>query len=91
VGTFPVRGGLLGLLAGCAAGYWQLAPRSAGAANGGSWPLAGCAGCVGAADVLGAVLVAAAVLLSESRLVITTVATTAATTTMAPTTEAMIV
>jgi hypothetical protein len=36
VGTFPVRGGLFGLLAACAAGYWQSAPRSAGALNAGS-------------------------------------------------------
>ena len=53
VGTLPVRGGLFGLLAGCAAGYWQLAPRSAGALNAGSWPSAVGAGSVGAAEVLG--------------------------------------
>ena len=50
VGTLPVRGGLFGLLAGWAAGYWQLAPRSAGALNAGSWPLAAGAGSVGAAE-----------------------------------------
>src|SRR3954462_6946367 len=50
VGTSPVRGGLLGLLAAWAAGYWQFLPRSAGALNAGSCPLAGGAGSVGSAD-----------------------------------------
>src|SRR4029078_8840290 len=50
VGTSPVRGGLLGLLAAWAAGYWQFLPRSAGALNAGSCALAAGAGSVGFAD-----------------------------------------
>src|SRR4029077_15434864 len=38
VGTFPVRGGLFVLLAVSADGYWQFAPRLAGATNAGSCP-----------------------------------------------------
>jgi hypothetical protein len=87
VGTFPVRGGLIGLLAlSGEAGYWQLAPRLAGAANGGSWP--GVAGAAGAVDD---VVAAVAGLLRESRFVMITVATTAAITTIAAATDPAIV
>src|SRR6478736_5878407 len=85
VGTLPVRGGLTSLLAGSAAGYWQSAPRSAGAANGGSGAIPG--GVSVADDVAGVVVDADALVLSESRLVTITVATTATTTRTAPTAE----
>jgi len=89
VGTLPVRGGLFGLLAfSVDAGYWQLAPRLAGAANGGSWPDA--AGVAGSAEV-GVVVAVDAVLLPESRLVTTTVATMAPITTIAATMDPTIV
>src|SRR3979490_1229039 len=91
VGTLPVRGGLTGLLALSAdAGYWQLAPRLAGAANGGSWPGADAAPAAVAA-VVGVVVAADAVWVAESRLVMTTVATTAPITTIAPTPAPMMV
>ena len=90
VGTLPVRGGLFGLLAFSPvdAGYWQLAPRLAGAAKAGS-----CPGADGAALVaeVGVVVAADAVLLPESRLVTTTVATMAPITTIAATTDPTIV
>ena len=74
VGTLPVRGGLTFLLAASAAGYWQFAPRSAGAANGGELSVRG----GGGAEVGGVGVSAEAVLLFEPLLVTTTVATTAA-------------
>ena len=88
VGTLPVRGGLFGLLAFSAGGYWQLAPRLAGAAKAGS-----CPGADGAAlvAVVGVVVAADAVLLSESRLVMTTVATIAPITTITATADPTIV
>src|SRR5581483_1725485 len=53
VGTFPLRGGSTFLAAGSGlAGYWQLAPRSAGALNAGNTPACpGGGGVVGAAEV----------------------------------------
>src|SRR3954454_21646719 len=89
VGTLPVRGGLTGLLAFSAAGYWQWAPGSAGAANGGSPPGAPGAGGAPAAGVLpvGVEVEVDAVVLPESRLVMTTVATTPPITTIALTTD----
>src|SRR6476659_256137 len=84
VGTLPVWGGLFCLLAFSPVdgGYWQLAPRPAGAAKAGSCPDADGAELV--AEV--AVDVAAdAVWLPESRLVTTTVATMAPITTSAAT------
>src|SRR3954447_4310363 len=66
VGTFPARGGLFGLLAASAAGYWQLAPRSAGALKAGSWPAPVGAGSVGEAESLGGVVAAVAVLFESS-------------------------
>ena len=89
VGTLPVRGALFGLLAfSCDAGYWQLPPRLAGAANAGS-----CPGPAGAALVSeGVVVVAAdAVWLPESLLVTTMVATIAPITTIAATADPTIV
>ncbi len=85
----PARGGLFGLLALSGdGGYWQLAPRLAGAANAGSCPGADGAALVGVADV---VVAAEAVLVSESRLVMTTVATMAPITTIAATADPTIV
>src|ERR1700727_2286087 len=80
VGTLPVRGGLTGLDAGCAdAGYWQLAPRSADALNGGNGGTgAGCPGVVVSGELLLVVVVVAAVVLLCSCLVLITVITTAA-------------
>ena len=86
VGTLPVRGGLFGLLAFSAGGYWQLAPRLAGAAKAGS-----CPGADGAALVAVVGVVVDAVLLSESRLVMTTVATIAPITTITATADPTIV
>ena len=85
VGTLPVRGRVVRLARRLRrAGYWQFAPRSAGAANAGSGP--GWPGrSAGAAEWSGVVVAADAVWLSESLLVMTTVATTAPTTTIAPT------
>src|SRR4029077_3774099 len=75
VGTLPVRGGLIGLLALSAdAGYRQLAPRLAGAAKAGSCP--GADGAALGADV-GVVVAADAVSLPDFLFVTTTVATTA--------------
>ncbi len=85
VGTLPVRGGLTGLLAFSGdAGYWQLPPRLAGAAEAGSCP--GAAGLSGNAEV-GVVVAADAVLVPESLLVTTTVATMAPITTIAATAD----
>ena len=69
VGTLPVCGGLTFLLAASAAGYWQFAPRSAGAANAGSFPFA-----AGGAEVGGVGVSAEAVLLFDPLLVTITVA-----------------
>ena len=81
VGTLPVRGGLIGLLALSAdAGYWQLAPRLAGAAKAGSCPGADGAA-LGAED--GVVVAADAASLFESCLVRKKVATAAITRTTA--------
>src|SRR4029078_964513 len=66
VGTSPVRGGLLGLLAAWAAGYWQFLPRSAGALNAGSCPFAAGARVGGSADEPGVDGAALAAPLSES-------------------------
>jgi hypothetical protein len=90
VGTLPVRGGLFGLLAVSPVdgGYWQLAPKLAGAAKAGS-----CPGADGAALVaeVGVVVAADAVWLPESRLVTTKVATMAPITTIAATVDPTIV
>src|SRR6478735_7764392 len=83
VGTWPVRGGLLGLLAACAAGYWQFLPRSAGALNAGSCPSAAGAGSVDAADESPGVEGAALFVLSESLRVKKKTATPATTATTA--------
>jgi hypothetical protein len=85
-----VRGGLLGLLAAWAAGYWQFLPRSAGALNAGSWPLAAGAASVDSADEPPGVGAALAVPLSEWLRVKKKAATPATTATTA-TAEAMIV
>jgi hypothetical protein len=86
VGTLPARGGLFGLLAFSAVGwYWQFSPRPAGAANCGNAPGAG-----GPALVVGVLAAAALSSLSEPRVVTTTV-TMAAISTIAPTAEPMII
>src|SRR5688572_1671113 len=91
VGTLPVRGGSTCLLAASAAGYWQSAPRSAGAAKAGSGGVSPVSGVTGADDVAGAVVDADADVSLESRLVMITVATTAATTRIAPAEAPMMV
>jgi len=91
VGTLPVRGGLFCLLAFSPVdgGYWQLAPRPAGAAKAGSCPDADGAELVAEAGVVD--VAADAVWLPESRLVMTTVATMAPITMSAATLEPTIV
>src|SRR6476661_418930 len=95
VGTLPVRGALMGLLAACAdAGYWQSPPNPAGAWNGGSVPAwAGFGASSGdASELVGAALLDDAVVrLPGSRLVMTIVATTAPITMTAAAADPMIV
>ena len=94
VGTLPARGGSTGLLAGSGdLAYWQLLPRPAGAANGGSAPgLPGSGASSGeAASEVDAAVGVDAVGVPLSRLVSTMVAMTAAITTTAATADPMIV
>ena len=78
VGTLPVRGGLFFLLAGSpgVAGYWQSAPRLAGATNGGRAAPPG-GGWLGAAPGRRTSVVSADALVSGPFVVRMTVATTA--------------
>ena len=90
VGTLPVRGGLFGLLALSADGRVLAVGAQVGRRREGGQLSRRRRGGAGARTV-GVVVAADAVLLSESRLVMTTVATTAPITTIAATADPTIV